>query len=137
MGKKSKAKTKQKKNAKKALKKKGKKNDIRSVSKTVKKADKLGIDANELIASGLDSIPFVGGLLGEGVRQSGLGAPAQGTGGRGGARGVQLVDATLGNLGTISRRKALSILINKNKRPPRRSKPTFIQVPQGQSVVRV
>lgn len=137
MGKKSKGKTKAKKNAKKALKKKGKKSDIKSATKAVKKADKSGIDVQELVASGLDGIPFIGGLAGEAFRQV---APQAGGGvssGRGGARGVQLVDATLGNLGTISRRKALSILINKNKRPPRRSKPTFIQVPAGQSVVRV
>lgn len=137
MGKKSKQKSRAKKNAKKALKRKNKRHDIKSATRAVQKADKIGIDVQELVASGLDSVPLIGGLAGELVRQAPSGAMEQVSSGKGGVRGVQLVDATLGNLGTISRRKALSILINKNKRPPRKMRPTFIQVPAGQQVVKV
>lgn len=137
MGKKSKAKTKAKKKVKKIAKAKGKKIPLKKASKLVQQSEQQGLDLGALAESALGGIPFVGGLLQEGVSQVRGGALGGGTPGRGGSRGVQLVDATLGNLGTISRRKALGILINRGKRPPRRSKPTFIQVPQGQSVVRV
>jgi len=137
MGKKSKSKTAKKKQVKKVAKAKGKNVGIKQASKIVAQSDKTGIDLTELASSAVAGIPFVGGLASNLIDQGASIAGAGVTSGRGGRRGVQLVDASLGNLGTISRKKALSILINRGKRPPRRSKPTFIQVPQGQSVVRV
>lgn len=137
MGKKSKAKTAKKKKVKKALKKKGKKASLKEVSKIVKDADKQGIDPVELISSGVSSIPFVGGIASSLIDQTiGAGTGGGGTG-KGGVRGVMLVDSKLGNLGTISRKKALSVLMNRGKKIPRARKPTFINVPQGQQVVRV
>lgn len=133
MGKKGKAKTAKKKKAKQALKKKGKKSNLKNASKAVKKADSAGLDVTELIASGLDGIPFIGGIAGEALRQGAPLAGGGGVSGRGGTRGVQLVDATLGNLGTISRKKALSILVNRNRRPPRRRGKTVAILRAGES----
>jgi len=141
MGKKGKAKTKAKKKAKQALKKKGvKKPTLKQASKLAKQSEKSGIDVDSLASSALSGIPFVGPLLGDVIEQtgavSGL-AGGQGVSGRGGVRGVQLVDSKLGNLGTISRKKALQVLMNRGKRPPRKSKPVFVQLPQGTTLQKV
>ncbi|MGH6787951.1 MAG: hypothetical protein ACREBO_14075 [Novosphingobium sp.] len=138
MGKKSKGKTKAKKKAKAALKKKGIKNpSLKAASKLAQQSEKTGIDPTELLSSAVGGIPFVGGLASNLIDQTSAIAGAQGVSGRGGVRGVQLVDSKLGNLGTISRKKALQVLMTRGKKAPRPRKPTFIQVPQGQSVVRV
>lgn len=138
MGRKGKSKTAKKKAAKKALKKKGVKNPtLKQASNLAKQADKTGIDVESLVTAGVSGIPFVGGIASELIGQSGILAGGGVPSGRGGVRGVMLVDSRLGNLGTISRRKALTVLMNRGKKAPRPRKPTFIQVPQGQSVVRV
>lgn len=118
MGKKSKSKTKQKKAAKAALKKAGVKNPtLKQSSALVKKSEKSGLDVGSLIKSGVSGIPFVGSLAEEALSQSGVldqfGTQTGGqvSGGRGGARGVMMIDAKTGlNLGVISRRRALRML---------------------------
>lgn len=134
MGKKSKSKTSKKKAAKKAAKKKGKKLGIKDATKLVNKAEKEGFDIAEFASAAVGGIPFVGGiasnLIEQGTALAGAGVPS----GRGGRRGVQLVDATLGNLGTISRRKALGILVNRGRRPPRRSAKTVAVLRAGESI---
>lgn len=133
MGKKGKAKTKAKKVAKKAAAKKGKKLPIKKASKLAKAADKGGFDVAEFASAAVGGIPFVGGIASNLIDQ-GVGlAGGQGKGGRGGTRGVQLVDSTLGNLGTISRKKALSILVNRGRRPPRRRTKTIAILRAGES----
>jgi len=137
MGRKGKSKAKKLKKVKNAMKKKNKKAKLQDINSAVNRAEKTGIDVGSLAESALSGIPFVGPLLGDVVGQAVSGAGAGGISGRGGVRGVQLVDSRLGNLGTISRKKALSVLMNRGKKAPRRAKPTFISVPTGQSVVRV
>lgn len=134
MGKKSKSKTKSKKAVKKAAKAKGKSIGVVQASKIVKQADKAGIDPVELLSSAVSSIPFVGGIASNLIDQSSAIAQSQASGGRGGVRGVQLIDSKLGNIGTISRKKALSILVNRNRRPPRRSSKTVAVLRAGESI---
>jgi len=145
MGKKSKRKTRRKRQAKNAAKKRGKKISLKTASKIVQESDRTGVDVPAIVDSVVSGIPIVGPLASELLTQTGALGGIQdlvsggmgGTSGRGGTRGVSLVDSKLGNLGVISRKKALQVLMSRGKRPPRRQKPTFIQVPSGQSVVRV
>lgn len=138
MGKKSKAKTKKKKDAKKAAAKMGKKLGIKDATKIVNSADRQGLDVAALASSVVSSIPIVGGLASGLIDQGpallggnvGAGVPS----GRGGVRGVTLVDSKLGNLGVISRKKALSILVNRGRRPPRRSSKTVAILKAGESI---
>jgi hypothetical protein len=79
-----------------------------------------GGSLGRIATSALGSIPLVGGLA-QGIATEVLGTSGGMTregGFRGGrSRGVQMIDASTGlNLGVISRKKALSVLIRK-KRP--------------------
>lgn len=141
MGTKAKKKTAQKKAAKKILKAQGKKSDIKSSSKLASTASKSGIDLTQLASSAVSGIPFVGGLASnlidqtQAIADTGAGTLPQT--GRGGVRGVQLVDSHLGNLGTISRKKALAVLMARGKRPPVRRNKQVAILRSGETVVKV
>lgn len=144
MGKKSKSKTAQKRAAKKLLKKQGKRADIKSASKLAGDAKKQGLDLTQLASSAVGSIPFVGGLASNLIDQVAGGAEiipgidgGQPSTGRGGTRGVMLVDSRLGNLGMISRRKALAVLMNRGKRPPVRRMKQVAVIRSGEQVVKI
>lgn len=142
MGKKGRSKTAKKKAVKKAAAKKGKKVGIKTATKIAKQADKQGIDVASLADSVFASVPFVGPLVSEVAGQAGItegiaalaGQPSAGgaPSGRGGRRGVMMVDASTGlNLGSISRKKALGVLTRRKQF--RRSKKVVL-VPAGQEV---
>lgn len=139
MGKKSKAKTKQKKIAKMAGTVKGKKIPLAMATKIVKQAEKRGLDVKALATSVLAGVPIVGPLVAEVAEQlipepdvlSPLaGMPIRA---RGGAKGVMMIDASTGlNLGTISRKKALGVLVRRQKF--RRPSKKVVFLPVGQEV---
>ena len=133
MGRKGKAKTAKKKQAKAIAKSKGKPISLAHASKISKQADQTGQDITDVVSSAVSGIPFIGGLASGLIDKGSEIAGRQGMGGRGGTRGVQLVDSTLGNLGTISRKKALSILVNRNRRPPRRRQKTVAILRAGET----
>lgn len=139
MGKKGRAKTKAKKAAKAGAKRAGKKIGIKTASKIAKTAEKKGLDVKSLATSLLSGVPIVGPLVADVAEQlipeAVLGAEpmAPTVGRRGGARGVQLIDASTGlNLGTISRKRALSVLIRRAKF--RRAAKKIVLVPSGSEV---
>jgi hypothetical protein len=73
-----------------------------------------GFNPLELVKSGAQGVPFVGPLLSEGISQLAGGSMQMPPGGKGGRRGVQLIDASTGLvLGTIARHRALSLLARK------------------------
>ena len=98
MGKKSKLKTKGKKQAKKALKAKGvRKPTLAQAGKIAKASEKTGLDIPSLAGSLVGGIPFVGGfaqeLLGQVVPSGEIGAPM----GRGIRGGLVIVDTKTGS----------------------------------------